>query len=194
MDPGDPLLADDIYRSGISGVIAQQLGGPGLPQWENEFSTALYELAALDCTGAEYFTDKKSVLSCMLMGDFAAAEQLLSTVEADGEPRVGAQYIDLKYLKNLYLAIIHGDETAFNAEIVRRIRIYRKNPCTHAVVIDFPAVALVKTAVRNGMAYQQRVAEIPEAMLTGRLTVSGCCPMPPLSDEAAELFGAFFPR
>lgn len=194
MDPSDPLLADDIYRSGISGVIAQQLGGPGLPQWENEFSTALYQLAALDCTEAEYFTDKRSVLSCMLMGDFAAAEQMLSSVQADSGPRIGARYIDLKYLKNLYLAIIHGDETSFNAEIVRRIWTYRKNPYTHAVVIDFPAVALVKAAVRSGMSYQQRVAEIPEAMLTGRLTVSGSCPMPPLSDEAAELFGVFFPR
>lgn len=45
MNPNDPMLADDIYRSGVAGVISQQLGGLDLPQWENEFATALYKQA-----------------------------------------------------------------------------------------------------------------------------------------------------
>ena len=191
MNPNDPMLADDIYRSGISGIISQLLGGLALPQWENEFATALYELVTLDRTDAEYFTNKKSVFSCMLMNDFESAEQMLSTIEADNAPRIGAQYIDLKYLKNLYLAIIHGDETAFHDEIVRRIKTYRKNPYTHSVVIDFPLVALIKIANRNGIAYSGQVAEIPQAMLTGQFTTSANCAKPPLSEEVAELFGVY---
>lgn len=188
-DPGDPLLADDIYRSGICGVISQRLGGPGLLQWEKEYSLALYQLAALGRARAEYFPGKGSVLGCMLAGEHEAAKRLLSTVEADDGPRIGAQYIELKYLKNLYLAIIHRDETAFNEEIARRIRTYRKNPYTHAVVIDFPAAALVRIAGDSGMAYLGSAAEIPQAMAAGRLTVSEGCPMPPLWEEAVGLFG-----
>lgn len=191
MNPSDPILADDTYRSGISGVISQQLGGLSLPQWGNEFATAMYELAALGCTEIEYFTNKKSVLSCMLMRDFESAEQILSTIEADNEPRIGAQYIDLKYLKSLYLTIIHGDETAFNTEIVRRIKAYRKNPYTHAVVIDFPLVALIRIANRNGIAYLEDVAEIPQIMLTQQFAISERCTKPPLSDEVSGLFGIY---
>ena len=191
MNPNDSMLADDTYRSGVAGVISQQLGGLDLPQWENEFATALYELVALDRTDAEYFTNKKSVLSCILLNDFELAEQMLSTIEADHELRIGAQYIDLKYLKNLYLAIIHGDEAAFNDEIVRRIRAYRKNPYTHSVVIDFPLVALIKIANRNGIAYLGYAAEIPQAMLTQQFTTSAKCTKPPLMEEAAEMFGVY---
>ena len=191
MDPNDPMLADDTYRSGVAGVISGQLGGLDLPQWKNEFATALYELVTLDRTDAEYFTNKRSVLSCMLLNDFESAEQMLSTIEADNEPRIGAQYIDLKYLKNLYLAIIHGDETAFNDEIVRRIKTYRKNPYTHSVVIDFPLVALIKIANRNGIAYSGQVSEIPQAMLTQQFTTSAKCTKPPLMEETAEMFGIY---
>lgn len=191
IDPNDPLLVGDIYRSGLSGVISQQLGGPGLLQWENEFARAMYELAALDCTGMEYLTDRKTVLSCMLTGDFAAAEKLLSAVPAEDEPRVGSQCLELRYLKKLYLAVIRRDETAFNAEIVRRVKGYRRNPYTHTVVIDFPLVALIKIAGRNGIAYREDVAEIPKAMLAEGFAVPADCPKPPLCDEASALFGVY---
>lgn len=194
MDPGDPLLADDIYRSGLAGVLSQRLGGPGLPQWEKEFSLALYELAALDCVGIDELAEKESVLGCMLMKDYETAERLLSAIEADDEPRIGSQYIELKYLKNLYLSILRGDEAAFNSEIIRRVKMYRGNPYTHGVVIDFPAVALVKIAGRNGISYLENMAEIPRAMVTGQLAPSPDCPMPPLVDEAARLFGISVPR
>lgn len=118
-------------------------------------------------------------------------QRMLSMVEADNEPRTGAQYIDLKYLKNLYLTIIRGDETAFNTEIVRRIKTYRKNPYTHAVVIDFPLVALIRIANRNGIAYLEDVAEIPQIMLTQQFTTSAKCAKPPLSDEVSDLFGIY---
>lgn len=188
VDPNDPLLIDDICRFGISGVLAQQLGGLDLPQWENEFARALYALAAIDCTEAAYFTDKKSVLGCMLTEDHKAAERLLSTVEAEDKPRIGSQYIDLKYLKNIYLAVIHRDEAAFRAEMVRRVKNYRRNPYTHTVVIDFPLVALIKIAKRNGISYQEDVAEVPKALLAERPVAATLLKLP-LAEEAAEQFG-----
>lgn len=191
MDPNDTILSDDIYRFGISGVVSQHLGGLDLPQWKNQFATALYALVTLGCTEMEYFTNKESVLSCMLLGDFGTAEQILSTIEADNEPHIGSQYIDLKYLKNLYLAIIWGDEVAFHAEIVRRIRTCRKNPYAHAVVIDFPLAALIRIANQNGIAYSEHVAEIPQAMLTQQFAISAKCTKPPLSEEASKLFGVY---
>lgn len=191
INPSDPMLIDEIYRSGISGVISQQLGGLPLPQWKVSFETALYELTALDCTEIEYFQDRKSVLSCMLMNDFELAEQMLLDIEMDVDARIGSQYIELKYLKNLYLHIIYKDEALFNEEAERRIKTYRRNPYTHAVIIDFPLTALIKIANKNGIDYWGDVAEVPRTILSHQFSFSREQLKPPLSNEASDLFGIY---
>ncbi len=47
-------------------------------------------------------------------------------VEMGMTPRAGLQYTELKYLKNIFVAIIQKDELLFNNEIIRRIKTYRK--------------------------------------------------------------------
>lgn len=186
-NPHDPRIIDNIYCSGIAGVLAQQLGGLSLNQWENIFQRALYELAAIDYTDICYFQENTSVISCMINGNLELAKQILSTVEADMTPRVGSQYIELKYLKNIFVAIIQKDELSFNNEIVRRIKTYRKNPYTHSVIIDFPLVALIKIAKKHGISYEQNVAEIPAIMLKEEITIDTERLKLPFSDEAFEL-------
>lgn len=48
-------------------------------------------------------------------------------VEMGMTPRAGLQYTELKYLKNIFVAIIQKNELLFNNEIIRRIKTYRKN-------------------------------------------------------------------
>lgn len=187
-NPYDPRIIDNTYCSGMAGVLAQQLGGLHLNQWEGIFQRALYELAAIGYTDICYFQENTSVLSCMINGNFELAEQILSTVEMDMTPRIGSQYTELKYLKNLYVAIIKKDEPLFNNEIVRRIKTYRKNPYTHSVVIDFPLIALIKIAKKYGMSYKENVAEIPAIMLKKEICINTEQLKLPFSDEALKLF------
>lgn len=186
-NPQDLLVIDCTYCSGIAGVLSQQLGGLNLPQWKNEFQTALYELAAIGYMNTPYLQDNKSVLSCMLTENFDVAAQMLSSVEVDLSPRVGSQYVELKYLKNLYLAIIRRDELAFNSEIVRRIKTYRRNPYTHAVIIDFPAISLIRIAKKHGINYKENVAEIPEMFLNDNIIVRSEQLKLPFSDRISIL-------
>lgn len=191
INPNDPIIIDDIYCSGISGIISQQLGGLPLPQWKKSFELALFELTALDCTEMEYFHDRKSVLSCILVNDFELAEQMLSDIEMDTDARIGSQYIELKYLKNLYLSIIQKNEALFNKEVERRIKTYRRNPYTHAVIIDFPLTSLIKIANKNGIEYWGDVAEVPRTLLSRQFSFSREQLKPPLSNEASTLFGIY---
>ncbi len=186
-NPHDLIVIDNIYCSGIAGMLCQQLGGSGLNQWQNIFQTALYELAAIGCTNISYLQDNNSVLSCMLTGNIELAERMLSNTDMDMSPRIGSQYIELKYLKNLYLALIQEDELAFNSEITRRIKMYRRNPYTHAVIIDFPAIALIKIAKRRGISYRGNVAEIPEILLDDNIIIQAERLKLPFSDKISEL-------
>lgn len=116
---------------------------------------------------------------------------MLSDIEMDMDARIGSQYIELKYLKNLYLSIIRKDEALFNEEAKRRIKMYRKNPYTHAVVVDFPLTALIKIANKNGIDYRGDVAEVPRTLLSHQFSFSREQLKPPLSNEASGLFGIY---
>lgn len=184
-NPHDLRIIDNIYCSGMAGVLSQQLGGLDLPQWKNQFQTALYELAAIGYTDICYLQDNYSALSCMLTENLELAERMLSNIDMDVSPRIGSQYVELKYLKNIYLAIIQGDEFAFNSEIIRRIKTYRKNPYTHAVIIDFPVIALIRIAKKYGISYRENVAEIPTILLNDKITIQTEQLKLPFSDEAS---------
>lgn len=72
---------------------------------------------------------------------------------------------------NLYLAIIQEDESTFNSEIIQRVKTYRKNPYTHAVIIDYPVVALIGIAKKYGISYQEKVTEIPAILLNDKIII-----------------------
>lgn len=182
-NPNDPLVIENTYYSGMAGVLCQKLGGLHLSQWKNSFQTALYELVSIDCTDNCYLQNNDSILSCMLTGKLELAERKLSDIDIDLSPQVGSQYVELKYLKNLYLAIIKNDEPTFNREIINRIKIYRKNPYTHAVIIDFPVLALIRIAKKYGLNYQNNVAEIPSILLNEKITIQPECLKLPFSDK-----------
>ena len=95
----------------------------------------------------------------------------------------------MKYLKNLYLAVLQGDDAVFNDEIIRRIKYLRRNPPSHTVAIDFPLVAIVKIAWKSGLCCQVEAAELPEFLLNETCILYRERPKLPLDDEAFERFG-----
>ena len=63
------------------------------------------------------------------------------------------------------LAIIEKDEKKFNEELMKRIKLYRKNSVDYAILFDVISVAMIKLAKRRGISYTFSVAEIPEFFL-----------------------------
>lgn len=114
---------------------------------------------------------------------------MLSGIEMDLTLLVGSEYIELKYLKNLYLAVLQGNEAEFNEEIIRRIKTLRRNPPSHTVVIDFPLTAIVKIAGKNGLRCHVEAAELPAFLLNETYVLREENPKLPLSEEAFEQFG-----
>lgn len=187
-EPNNPKIIDNTYRSGIAGVICQQLGGLHLKQWENIFHMALYKLVSVDCIDNICLQDEQSVLSCMLAGNFGLAQKMLDNIEKDAIPKIGSQYIEVRYLKSLYLAIIKGDEILFNKLIVKRAETYRHNPYDHAIIIDYPLVALIKIAKKYGIDYNESLAEIPCMMIDRKNTIQREHLKLPFADEASKRF------
>jgi len=74
-------------------------------------------------------------------------------------------YYNVKYTKNIMLAIIEKDEKKFNEELMKRIKLYRKNSVNYAILFDVISVAMIKLAKRRGISYTFSVAEIPEFFL-----------------------------
>lgn len=73
-NPHDPHIIDNVYCSGIAGVLIQQLGGLRLNQWESIFQRALYELVTISYTDICYFRENTFALSCMINGNLELAE------------------------------------------------------------------------------------------------------------------------
>ena len=63
------------------------------------------------------------------------------------------------------LAIINQDEEAFNEELKKRIKKYRRNMVDYTILFDAVSIAMIKFARRRGMNYTFSVAEIPEYFL-----------------------------
>lgn len=74
-------------------------------------------------------------------------------------------YLDARYTKNIMLAIINQDEEAFNEELKKRIKKYRRNMVDYTILFDAVSIAMIKFARRRGMNYTFSVAEIPEYFL-----------------------------
>ena len=73
-----------------------------------------------------------------------------------------AYFIHLPYLKRIYLAMLNGDEQAWNEQLAKRINQYRKRPSDYQPVVDFVSISLIKMAQKLNLPCQFQVEEIPE--------------------------------
>lgn len=76
-----------------------------------------------------------------------------------------AYFIHLPYLKRIYLAMLNGDEQAWNEQLAKRINQYRKRPSDYQPVVDFVSISLIKMAQKLNLQCQFKVEEIPEYFL-----------------------------
>ena len=77
----------------------------------------------------------------------------------------GSLYEARKYVKPIFSTIISGNEKAFNEEISKRIRRYRKKMDEYSPIIDYPSIALIKVAKLYGIQCNVNAVEITECFL-----------------------------
>lgn len=186
-DSLNPIYLDCMYQSGLAGIIANGLGGVPLNQWKNDLQLVTYELVALEETDFSFFKNENSVINCLLCGNLEAASNLLQPIEMDIAVLNGSRYIEMKYLKNLYLAIVEQDEVAFNNELILRVQRFRRNSYDHSVVIDTPGAAMIKLAKQYGIHCNLNFAEYPDALLNQPYIVDPIKFKLPFYDEVIKI-------
>ena len=102
------------------------------------------------------------VIQAMLYENYAKAKELLLMDTEEPNESQEAYFIHLPYLKKIYLAMLNGDEHAWNEQLAKRINQYRKRPSDYQPVVDFVSISLLKMAQKLNLQYQFKVEEIPE--------------------------------
>ena len=105
------------------------------------------------------------VIQCMLLEQYEKAKELLmlDTEETDIDEEV--DFIHIPWVKNIYLAMLNGDENAFNEQLAKRINQYRRRPSEYQPHVDATSIAMIWFAKRLNLKYKFQVSEIPEYFL-----------------------------
>lgn len=161
-DITDYRVVDYTYLSGWAGVRKSKLFGEEPEDKNPALQSALYKLIATGQTQTTYLTEPNGIISYVYNGCYEKARELLDRVEEDTELVFGSYYTKINCLKRIYMAILDGDETAFNEELMLRIKKYRRNMVGWTTIIDYISVALIKMAQKAGINYTFDVIEIPK--------------------------------
>lgn len=105
------------------------------------------------------------VIQCMLLEQYEKAKELLmlDTEETNIDEEV--DFIHIPWVKNIYLAMLNGDENAFNEQLAKRINQYRRRPSEYQPHVDATSIAMIWFAKRLNLKYKFQVSEIPEYFL-----------------------------
>ena len=106
------------------------------------------------------------IIQAMLNEEYDLAKELLENYTEETDEDQEPYFIHMPYLKQIYIAILNGDENEFNEQLAKRINKYRKRPSDYQPVIDTTSIALIKMAEKLGLQYKFKVEEIPEYFLT----------------------------
>jgi len=90
------------------------------------------------------------------------AKELVERIPESVDNSREVYYIEDKFLKKIYLAILHKDEAMFNEELVNRIKKLRKNMVGYLTIIDIISISMIKLGNKQGLNCNFNVIEIPE--------------------------------
>lgn len=111
------------------------------------------------------------IIQAMLNEEYDLAKELLENYTEETDEDQEPYFIHMPYVKQIYIAILNGDENEFNEQLAKRINKYRKRPSDYQPVIDTTSIALIKIASRLGLQYKFRVEEIPEFFLETKILI-----------------------
>ena len=138
------------------------------------YTEGYYYKPRVDMEVLEKYHEGIIALSACLAGEVATdlrqeqyekAKELLmlDTEETDIDTEV--DFIHLPWVKNIYLAMLNGDENAFNEQLAKRINQYRRRPSEYQPHVDATSIAMIWFAKRLNLKYKFQVSEIPEYFL-----------------------------
>lgn len=161
------------YLSGMALVITKILFDKGIRTDYKEIvegnikrnmDFALYQLIAADEFENVYTkqaVEENNLVMLMYNQKWEEAGRLLEQLPDNPEEAKEIYYVKPQFLKKIYMAIIAGDEKAFNEELAKRIKKYRRNMVGYSTIIDIVSVALIKMAKQAGLSCHVDVIEIP---------------------------------
>ena len=138
------------------------------------YTEGYYYKPRVDMEVLEKYHEGIIALSACLAGEVATdlrqeqyekAKELLmlDTEETDIDEEV--DFIHIPWVKNIYLAMLNGDENAFNEQLAKRINQYRRRPSEYQPHVDATSIAMIWFAKQLNLKYKFQVSEIPEYFL-----------------------------
>lgn len=130
---------------------------------EGDTDYALYQLIAVGEVDNPYIEmEVNNLIMLIYQQKYEQAELIVKQLPDNPDDSKEIYYIRPEYLKKIYSAIINQDEKAFNEEIIKRIKKYRKNMVGYSTIIDIVSVALIKMAEQRGLCCTVDAIEIPK--------------------------------
>lgn len=137
-----------------------------------DLDSALFRMIAVDEAESPLTqSEKENLIMLMYNKEYDKAKEILDQITDSPDDSKEVYYVASEFLKPIYMAIINNDEKAFNEELAKRIKKYRKNMVGYSTIIDVTSVALIKIAARSGIACTVDTIEIPKQFFGKDLTV-----------------------
>lgn len=167
------IMLQYTYLSGLALVLVKKMYDGGIRNnyieiIENqldEIDYALFQLIATNQLEPQYLEIADDpLITAMYQEQYDQAKQIIDAIpdptkEQDSQ---SVYYLSPMFLKYIYLAIINHDEKAFNEELAKRIKKYRRNMVGYSTIIDIVSIALIKMAKKVGIECNVDVIEIPK--------------------------------
>ena len=108
------------------------------------------------------YKDYCPIITSIYLQNNERAKELVERIPESVDNSREVYYIEDKFLKKIYLAILQKDENMFNEELVNRIKKLRSNMVGYLTIIDIISICLIKLGNKQGLNCKFNVIEIPE--------------------------------
>jgi len=169
------IIVKYIYLSGTALLLSKKLYDRGIRtsnanqdditknSIEQNLDSALFKMIATDEAESPLIqSEKENLIMLMYNKEYDKAKEILDQITDSPDDSKEVYYVASEFLKPIYMAIINNDEKAFNEELAKRIKKYRKNMVGYSTIIDVTSVALIKIAARSGVVCTVDTIEIPK--------------------------------
>jgi len=172
------------YLSGLAGIVAKTLFENGVRTGSEtldrictnsvaeKYEPSLFQLISVGETDSPYLSiAENDVIMLIYRQKYEQARVLVEALPDAPDESRELYYNHSEFLKHIYIAILDKDEKAFNDELAKRIRKYRRNMAGYSPIIDYTSVALIKIAQQAGLNCTVDVIEVPHLFFDDSLKI-----------------------
>ena len=180
-------IAKNVFLSAISGILARYLYKSKkcpteypIEIMENSFAreedSLIFRMLSVEKIPASFLEmEKDNLIMKLHLGNYQDVSKMVEQLPDEPDESREGYFDNSVFLKKIYQAILDKNEKAFNEEIEKRIKKYRRNMVGYSTIIDYVSIALIKLAEREGIHCNVDVIEIPKQFfdkeLLGKLDI-----------------------